>query len=337
MKTKANLRKDCGKHPAEVFNRLPGRISNAEASMQSQTTMIPFNVVPYRMLSRLWGALNEIDLPPSLRTPVYRTWTYAFDCKLDEMRQPLHEYRNLSEFFSRELKDGIRPVDTDMRCICSPVDGRLSTMGTVEYTEAIPILEQIKGVRYRLDEFLGDVPEFFNSSNRSTKLFHCVMYLAPGDYHRIHSPVEWTMEERRHFPGDLFPVNRLAVRSVPSLFTWNERVALLGSWAHGFFSLTAVGATNVGSIVVHADPELSTNKFTDHHKIRPKWGTCHAKMYAPPQEIRRGREIGQFKMGSTVVLVFEAPADFEFCVAPGEKIRYGQAIGRFQEKGMPPL
>ena len=35
-------------------------------------------------------------------------------------------------------------------------------------------------------------------------LFYCVIYLKPGDYHRIHSPADWSILVRRHFSGKPF-------------------------------------------------------------------------------------------------------------------------------------
>lgn len=80
--------------------------------------------------------------------------------------------------------------------------------------------------------------------------FYCVVYLAPGDYHRFHSPCHWTVHTRRHFPGELYSVNPSVTKWFDNLFVLNERVSLLGTWMHGFFSYTAVGATMVGSIKV---------------------------------------------------------------------------------------
>jgi phosphatidylserine decarboxylase len=36
------------------------------------------------------------------------------------------------------------------------------------------------------------------------KLYFVVVYLAPGDYHRFHSPTNWVAECRRHFAGSRF-------------------------------------------------------------------------------------------------------------------------------------
>lgn len=97
------------------------------------------------------------------------------------------------------------------------------------------------------------------------KMFFCVVYLAPGDYHRFHSPTNWVVERRRHFAGELFSVSPYMTKLLKDLFVLNERVALLGRWRHGFFSYIPVGATNVGSIRVNFDADLRTNSPT-----RPK-------------------------------------------------------------------
>jgi phosphatidylserine decarboxylase len=85
------------------------------------------------------------------------------------------------------------------------------------------------------------------------ELFFAVVYLAPGDYHRFHSPTAWVVEKRRHFAGELYSVSPYIAKRLANLFVLNERVAMLGRWRHGFFSMVPVGATNVGSIVINFD------------------------------------------------------------------------------------
>ncbi|RLN49230.1 hypothetical protein BBJ29_003890 [Phytophthora kernoviae] len=119
-------------------------------------------------------------------------------------------------------------------------------------------------------------------------------------------------------------VNQTAARLIPSLFVENERVALLGEWEHGFFSLTAVGATNVGSIMLTKEPEFRTNTASQDKLV----GQCVTKDYGGKVDTTRGEEMAQFKLGSTVVLVFEAPESFEFTVNPGDKLILGKCIGK---------
>ncbi|KAF8527848.1 phosphatidylserine decarboxylase-domain-containing protein [Hysterangium stoloniferum] len=164
-------------------------------------------------------------------------------------------------------------------------------------------------------------------------LFFAVIYLAPGDYHRFHSPAAWVVERRRHFIGELFSVSPYMAKRLQNLFVLNERVALLGRWTYGFFGMVPVGATNVGSIKINFDAALRTNMRPDKSLKRPPPGSYSEASYisASPllggQALKPGEEMGGFCLGSTIVLVFEAPRRFEFVVQEGEKIKVGQILG----------
>lgn len=298
-----------------------------------------YRVIPFRAMSRAWGWLTSCHLPVWARQPVLGLYARTFQCNLDEaLDANLEHYASLSEFFRRKLRHGVRPID-DRCLVVSPADGTVLHFGRV----TAGMMEQVKGVSYSLNEFLGPAywqkgpearpalahhrPEYEKSllMKGDTDLFHCVIYLAPGDYHCFHSPAEWTVTYRRHFPGELFSVNPSVAKWLAGLFSLNERAVYAGQWRHGFFSMTPVGATNVGSIRVYADQQLRTNRSKRRLPLayydRDIGGDGDGGV-----GLAKGEIFGEFNLGSTIVLVFEAPKDFEFAIHAGQKIRVGQGL-----------
>lgn len=164
--------------------------------------------------------------------------------------------------------------------------------------------------------------------NPENRLFFLVVYLAPGDYHRFHSPTTWVVERRRHFTGDLFSVSPYIANRLKDLFVLNERVALLGRWKHGFYSMVPVGATNVGSIVINFDKALRTNTRKMSHPAHTFTEAVYSgASVLQGQPLLAGDEMGGFKLGSTIVMVFEAPKNWKFDVKAGDLIKVGEAVG----------
>jgi phosphatidylserine decarboxylase len=235
----------------------------------------------------------------------------------------------------------------------------------IEDQHTTPRASSEAAVRKDLEEGTPSSPWWSPTSHPAkapTTLYYMVVYLAPGDYHRFHSPVSWVVKARRHFAGELFSVSPYLQRTLPGLFTLNERIVLLGRWRWGFFSYTPVGATNVGSIVINFDRELRTNSLiTDTAADRAaeeaaKKGELYSGFSEATYEnasrllgghaLRRGEEMGGFMLGSTIVMVFEGPkaevdADgrrmegtmgWKWLVEKGVKVKMGQALGAVVEE-----
>lgn len=323
----------------QYYKRRGEQDDGAPPSLATPTQVALYRSFPTRLLSRAWGRVNRVELPTWLRKPVYSLYIWTFGVNMQEAAvEDLHYYRNLGEFFCRRLKPAVRPLCTSS-CLISPADGKVLHFGRVQNSE----VEQVKGVTYTLENFLG--PQKSQNNNLSSSfrdvllscpesdLFHVVVYLAPGDYHCFHSPTDWTVELRRHFPGLLMSVNPSVAHWVKELFCLNERVVLTGQWQHGFFSLTAVGATNVGSIRVYFDQDLKTN--APHYSK----GSFYDRSYVAIDNqvlkaagegavvLQKGEALGEFNLGSTIVLLFEAPKDFRFNLQPGQRIRVGERLG----------
>ncbi|XP_063676435.1 phosphatidylserine decarboxylase proenzyme, mitochondrial-like isoform X1 [Bolinopsis microptera] len=275
-----------------------------------------YQFLPLRTGSRVVGFVGERELPRPVLNPILNFYCWYFNVNLGEaVQESLDAYRTLGDFFQRELKPTVRKIDRKSPLVI-PCDGRVLHYGKCEDG----VVEQVKGVRYPVERFLGCHPQL--SDPEANDLFYCVLYLAPGDYHLFHSPCSWSVDKVIHFPGTLMSVNPSVCRIVPNILTLNERVLMSGSWEHGYFSYTAVGATNVGSIRINfLKDKIKTNKgFLSFEKdteieIEPK------------KEMGRGEMVGGFNFGSTIVLMFEAPKSFEFNFKAEQVIRLGSALG----------
>ncbi len=257
-------------------------------------------VLPREQISRIVGQLCEQPLPAVVSSVVSRAYGLAFRVDMSEAAAPHGAYGSFDAFFTRPLREGLRPIAST--AVVSPSDGRLSAFGPIDAAARI----FVKGQHYEVAELLGDVQQ----AQRMVGGSYAVIYLSPRDYHRVHSPVDGQLVSVRGIAGDWYPVNALGERFVPQLFAKNRRVAvtLTGS-ATSEVSLVFVGALIVGKISVHV---LGNDDVTaGDHPINP------------PVSVRRGDEVGAFHLGSTAVVFL--PPGFEVVRSIGP-IRLGDAL-----------
>ena len=177
---------------------------------------------------------------------------------------------------------------------------------------------QAKGHDYTVSELLG--------GSKSSALFRngkfCTIYLAPFNYHRIHMPANGRLREWSYQPGRLFSVNDLSARKIPKLFVRNERVCAVFESDFGPMAMVLVGALFVGSI-----------ETTWTGAVTPPHGGT-AGVYSPmsPTILLRGREMGRFNMGSTVILL-AAPRMVNWLsqLRAGHDVRVGMALGNMNK------
>lgn len=236
-----------------------------------------------------------------------------FQIPLDEAEKDVLEYGTLNEFFTRKLKDQLRPISQEKNAIVSPADGKVAALGTIQEGQLI----QAKGVTYTVWNLLGVSREEAHQFDGGKFI---TIYLSPKDYHRVHSPVAGDITDYSYLPGTLFPVNAFGVRAVKGLFAKNERLVTFIHSDAGRVGVVKVGATIVGSVKVGYSKDAGTNV---------KAGTLIHQKLPTTVHVERGGEIGFFQFGSTVVLVFEkGKVEFQPDLE-GRSVKMGEQIGYF--------
>jgi phosphatidylserine decarboxylase len=263
-------------------------------------------LLPRARIGRAIGRLADVRWSSPVGQAVVGAYSRLYDVRLEECAER-EGWSSFDAFFTRRLRDGVRPLDPDSRTLTSPADGRIESVGSIHGEGTFVV----KGRPYSVAELVG--------SARDARRFDggagCVVYLSPRDYHRVHAPAGGVIRRIRSMPGDYYPVNDVGTRHIANLFCRNRRVAIEIDADAGLGRITVVMvvAMIVGRITT-VGIEARDVPIGDH-------------VFDPPLRVARGDEIGVFHLGSTAVVLVERALAGAWLVAEGP-VRYGQGILR---------
>jgi phosphatidylserine decarboxylase len=278
----------------------------ASLTQQEDLNFLLTNRIPRAALTRFMGWFSKIE-NPFVRDASIACWRLFSDLDLSEAKKT--EFRSLHDCFTRELRPGLRPVDSDPSVVVSPSDGIVGAHGRIQDTE----LFQIKGAPYSLLDLLGD-PDLVERHRNGRFL---TLRLTSSMYHRFHAPYDGRIERVTFVHGDVWNVNPIALKRVERLFCKNERAVIETRLPTGeALTLVPVAAILVASIRLHF-LDLTLNAQSRGPSVFP----CDA-------DVRKGDELGWFEHGSTIIVL--APDNFEFAadVIDGARVKAGEALLR---------
>lgn len=272
------------------------------------------HIAPQHLLSRGAGWLAECRTPV-IKNTLIDLFVRQFDVDLDEaLEKNAHHYPTFNAFFTRALEAGARPVCDTAFSIACPADGAISQLGYIEQGNIF----QAKGKQFTASALLGGDEALASHFRDGT---FATIYLSPRDYHRVHMPLPGELQLTRYIPGELFSVNNTTAMHVNRLFARNERLLCLFDTPAGKMAVILVGAMIVAGIeTVWAG------------QVAPPPRTITTTRYdqTPSVKLGKGDELGRFKLGSTVILLFEKDAcDWSEELIEGRPTRMGEEIGIF--------
>lgn len=270
-------------------------------------------LIPQHLLSRLIGLLAECQIP-CIKNRLIRCFINHYKVDMTQaLYESYHEYKHFNDFFTRALKEGMRPIAEEPNSIACPADGTVSEIGAVEEGRIL----QAKGHHYSLVDLLGGDTErakpFINGK-------FATIYLSPKDYHRVHMPLKGTLSEMIYVPGQLFSVNQTTANNVSGLFARNERVVCLFETEFGKMAVVLVGAMVVASIET-----VWAGLITPPKRVLKV--TQYDQQAREPITLEKGAELGRFKLGSTAIIIFESDkVEWDNVFQVGSTSKMGQKL-----------
>lgn len=275
------------------------------------------HITPQKTLSRAIGRIAECENRWVKNTFISQfVKKYQVDMSEAINSDPL-SYRNFNDFFTRAIRPELRPICDQDDGIACPADGAISQLGNIEYGT----LFQAKGHNYSLTDLLGGDASL---SNQFLGGSFATVYLSPKDYHRVHMPLTGKLTKMIHIPGKLFSVNKVTAEQIPNVFARNERTVCLFDTEAGPMAVILVGAMIVASIET-----VWAGQVTPFNKQVVTWNYDALNNI----ELKKGEEMGRFKLGSTAIILFGKDAiNWEESLQAETPTKMGMHFGRIVEK-----
>jgi phosphatidylserine decarboxylase len=269
------------------------------------------NRIPRRSLTLFMGWLSPIE-QPMVRATALGLWKTFSDLDLSDAKKA--EFTSVQDCFTRELKEGARPVADDPATLVSPCDAIVGAFGSVNQGTVL----QAKGFPYTLAELLGDA----DLAARYEGGQFVTLRITPTMYHRFHAPHDLKVDHVTYISGDTWNVYPPALKRIERLFCRNERAVLRCRLAASDtpFLLVPVAAVLVASIRLHCADVLLHLRYRGPNEI-----PCDA-------QYGKGDEMGWFQHGSTIIVL--VPKGLTPCegIREGQRIRMGEPLLRLSRE-----
>jgi len=263
-------------------------------------------------ISQTFGKFASKEFPSWFQKFVNQSYVELMKLDMSEFHHS-STYKSLNALFTRDLKEP-RKFSLDAKEFISPCDSLISECGNLVEDYAL----QIKGMRYKTDELLGE--NFTDEEKRAVHNGDFInFYLSPKDYHRYHIPTNLKVLKAVHIPGKFYPVNFPSLKKRLNLFIENERVVIACETMEGKrFYMVLVSALNVGVMKVSFEPRIQTNANVVGEQVYE-----FEDLY-----LDKGDDFGCFEMGSTIVIISEKGMFEEILVKAGDKVKFGDTIAK---------
>jgi phosphatidylserine decarboxylase len=278
-------------------------------TQQEDVNFLLTNRIPRRWLTLFIGWLSKVE-QPIVRETCIALWKLFSDLDLSEAKKK--RFTSVHDCFTRELKEGARPVDESPDTLVSPCDAIVGACGTVRDGMVL----QAKGFPYSLRDLLHD-PNLVQQYQNGT---YVTLRLTSSMYHRFHAPYDCRVEQVTYISGDTWNVNPIALKRVENLFCKNERAVIRCKLAatDQLVTLVPVAAILVASIRLHFLDVLLHLRYRGANVI-----PCDAALY-------KGQEMGWFQHGSTIIVFAPEGVAFADGVREGRRLKMGQPVFRLR-------